>query len=101
MSQVPFPPCREQQFNSDAYWECYLRHYTLSVYHHTSTCSMGRPDDPNSVVDSRLNVIGTERLRVIDASIMPQIVSSNVQAACTVIGEVGSQMVKEFWGIAP
>lgn len=62
---------------------------------------MGRLDDPETVVDSSLSVIGTERLRVIDASVMPQIVSSNIQAACTVIGERGAQMIKEYWGIAP
>jgi choline dehydrogenase len=66
LSTVPFPACKNEEFNSDIYWECYLRHYTLSVYHPTSTCSMGKIDDPNAVVDGRLNVIGTERLRVID-----------------------------------
>ncbi|CAL8074899.1 unnamed protein product [Orchesella dallaii] len=101
LSTTPFPSCRSHEFRSDAYWECYLRHYTLSVYHQAGTCKMGRADDPEAVVDASLSVRGTERLRVIDASIMPQIVSSNIQAACTVIGERGSQIIKEYWGIAP
>jgi choline dehydrogenase-like flavoprotein len=101
LSTVPFPSCKNEEFKSDQYWECYLRHYTLSVYHPTSTCSMGKRDDPQAVVDGRLNVIGTERLRVIDASVFPQIVSSNIQAAVTMVSEVGSQFVKEYWGIAP
>lgn len=101
LSEVPFPSCKEQIFDSDDYWNCYLRHYTLSVYHHSSTCSMGKIDDLNAVVDSTLKVIGTDRLRVVDASVMPQLVSSNPQAAITLIGEVGSRFIKEYWGIAP
>lgn len=62
---------------------------------------MGRSEDPEAVVDSSLFVRGTNNLRIVDASIMPQIVSNNIQAACTVIGERGSQMIKEYWGIAP
>ncbi|ODM92652.1 Glucose dehydrogenase [FAD, quinone], partial [Orchesella cincta] len=95
LSTTPFPSCKSHAFRSDAYWECYLRHYTLSVYHQAGSCKMGRADDPEAVC------VRTERLRVIDASIMPQIVSSNIQAACTVIGERGSQIIKEYWGIAP
>lgn len=101
LSTTPFPSCSNHEFRSDSYWDCYVRHYTLSVYHHAGTCKMGRSDDPEAVVDSSLFVRNTERIRVIDASIMPQIVSNNIQAACTVIGERGSQMIKEYWGIAP
>lgn len=101
LSTTPFPSCKSYEFRSDEYWECYLRHYTLSTYHQCGTCRMGKFDDEEAVVDSSLLVRGTERLRVIDASIMPQIVSSNIQAACTVVGERGSQIIKEYWGIAP
>lgn len=101
LSTTPFPSCSNLEFRSDEYWECYIRHFTLSVYHHAGTCRMGRAEDEEAVVDSSLLVRGTERLRVIDASIMPQIVSNNIQAACTVIAERASQMIKEYWGIAP
>ena len=60
---------------------------------------MGKVDNPYAVLDGRLNVIGTDRLRVMDASAFPVTPSSNIQAACTMLGEVGSQFVKEYWGI--
>jgi choline dehydrogenase len=49
--------------------------------------------DPAAVVDERLRVRGFERLRVIDASIMPSLVSGNTNAAAVMIGEKGSDMV--------
>jgi choline dehydrogenase len=49
--------------------------------------------DPSAVVDERLRVRGFERLRVIDASIMPSLVSGNTNAAAVMIGEKGSDMV--------
>ena len=54
---------------------------------------MGRPDSPHAVVDSELRVLGTKRLRVIDASIMPEIVSSNPNAATIMVGEKGADLV--------
>ena len=97
LSSTPFPSCSHLEFRSDAYWECYVRHYTLSVYHPAGTCKMGKTADTLAVVDSTLKVRGTEGLRVIDASVMPQIISSNIQAACLAIGERGSQFIKDEW----
>jgi choline dehydrogenase len=53
--------------------------------------------DKMAVVDPRLRVIGIDRLRVIDASIMPTIVSANTNAASIMIGEKGAQMVIDDW----
>ena len=97
LTPTVFPSCKEFEYRSDAYWECYIKQYTLSVWHPSSTCRMGKPNEPTSVVDSRLKVIGTPNLRVIDASIQPQIVSSNIQAVCIAIGEIGSDFIKETW----
>ncbi len=76
---------------SDADLLQYARNTATTVYHPTSTCRMG--PDPNAVVDERLRVRGFERLRVIDASIMPALVSGNTNAAAVMIGEKGSDMV--------
>ena len=58
---------------------------------------MGRATNSDAVVDSKLQVLGIEGLRVVDASVMPTIVSGNTQAATIVIAEKGAAMMKEHW----
>jgi len=62
-----------------------------TTFHQTSTCMMG--PGPMAVVDTSLRVKGMERLRVIDASIMPTVVSGNTNATAIMIGEKGADMV--------
>jgi len=62
-----------------------------TVFHPTSTCRMG--SDSTAVVDERLRVRGVERLRVVDGSIMPTVVSGNTNAAIVMIGEKGADMI--------
>jgi choline dehydrogenase len=69
----------------------FARATATTVYHPTSTCRMG--EDRNAVVDERLRVRGVERLRVVDASIMPTLVSGNTNAAAVMIGEKGADLV--------
>ncbi|ODN01925.1 Glucose dehydrogenase [FAD, quinone] [Orchesella cincta] len=85
--------CEKLRFKSDEYWECFARHLTITVFHPSGTCAMGKLTNPETVVDSSLRVKGVRGLRVVDASIMPQIVSSNINPACTVIGERGAYII--------
>lgn len=95
---IPFPACRHVPFMSDEYWECAVRQFTFTIYHPTGTCKMGPTWDERAVVDPRLKVYGVSGLRVVDASIMPTIISGNPNAPVIMIGEKAADMVKEDWG---
>ena len=69
------------------------RHWGNTTFHVMGTCRMGPDTDPTAVVDDRLRVRGMEGLRVIDASIMPTMISANLNAGTMMIGEKGSDMV--------
>jgi choline dehydrogenase len=71
----------------------YARQYGSTVFHATCTCKMGR--DPMAVVDDRLRVRGLEGLRVIDASVMPTVTSTNTNAPTIMIAEKGASMIAE------
>jgi choline dehydrogenase len=66
-----------------------------TIFHPVGTARMGRTDDPLAVVDERLRVIGLDRLRVIDASVMPTITSGNTNAPTMMIAEKGAAMLRE------
>lgn len=72
-------------------WEAYLRRDSVSIFHPAGTCKMGQ--DRMAVVDHRLKVHGVDGLHVVDASIMPQLVSGNINAPTIMIGEKGADLV--------
>lgn len=97
LHKIDLEACNSLPYKSDDYWRCYIRHMTTTVYHPVGTAKMGPSSDPTAVVDWRLRVHGTKGLRVVDASIMPDIVAANTNAAIIMIGEKGADMIKEDW----
>lgn len=73
--------------SSDTSIDEYIRNTASSAYHPVGTCKMGDRSKSDTVVDSSCKVVGIESLRVIDASIMPNIISSNTNAATMMIAE--------------
>jgi choline dehydrogenase-like flavoprotein len=78
---------------SDALLEDFAAHFSLTVYHHTCTCRIG------DVVDPRLRVLGVNRLRVADASVMPNVTSGNTNAPSIMIGEKAAEMIAAEHGV--
>ena len=73
---------------SDDEWLSFVREYGETVFHPTSTCSMGK------VVDASLRVKGIDRLRVVDASVMPAVPSGNINAAVIAVAEKAADLIK-------
>ncbi|XP_069137635.1 glucose dehydrogenase [FAD, quinone]-like [Argopecten irradians] len=87
--------CSQHELRSDAFWECYVRHYGLTVYHPTTTCRMGSKDDPTAVVDPQLRVKGISGLRVADASVMRNVPAGNTNAPAIMVGEKAADMIRK------
>jgi choline dehydrogenase len=87
VEHLPGPTAR-----TDAEIMAYVRQYACCDYHPVGTCKMG--SDQMAVVDSELRVHGLDGLRVVDASIMPVLISGNTNAPTMMIAEKAADMVK-------
>ena len=81
------------EIRDDSETVAWLRAYVGTCHHLVGTCRMGRDPDPGAVVDDRCRVRGIANLRVIDASIMPDVVSGNTNAPTIMIAEKAADMV--------
>ncbi|XP_017061588.1 glucose dehydrogenase [FAD, quinone] [Drosophila ficusphila] len=92
------PTCKQHAYKSWAYWACYVRHFTFTIYHYSGTAKMGPKSDRAAVVDARLRVHGIKNLRVADASIMPEIMSGHPNGPVFMIAEKAADMIKQDHG---
>jgi choline dehydrogenase-like flavoprotein len=94
-SPVEYLPGAQVRDDDEAALERAAGDIGTTIFHPVGTARMGRADDERAVVDARLRVIGIERLRVIDASVMPSITSGNTNSPTMMIAEKGSAMILE------
>jgi choline dehydrogenase-like flavoprotein len=78
--------------NTDAEWKDFVLNTTLTIYHPVGTCAM-LPRNDGGVVDPKLVVYGTRNLRVVDASIMPVLISAHLQTAVYGIAEMAADII--------
>ena len=79
---------------SDEEIDAHIRSTSITVHHPLGTCRMGAADDEGAVVDTDLRVRGAENLRVVDASVMPDLVSGNINAAVLMIAERAADLIR-------
>ncbi|KAF4632424.1 hypothetical protein G7Y89_g5696 [Cudoniella acicularis] len=82
--------------DADAQWRDYAINNTLTIYHPVGTCAM-LPRSQHGVVDSSLTVYGTQNVRVVDASVIPILVSAHIQTAVYGIAERAAAMIISAW----
>ncbi|XP_048002510.1 glucose dehydrogenase [FAD, quinone]-like [Leguminivora glycinivorella] len=93
--KVPIKGCESFNWGTDEYFSCLLTQYTTTIFHPAGTCKMGPSSDTEAVVDAKLKVYGIKKLRVVDSSIMPQIVRGNLNAPTIMIAEKAADLIKE------
>jgi choline dehydrogenase/4-pyridoxate dehydrogenase len=86
---------------SDPELDAHIRATGITVHHPLGTCRMGLESDPFAVVDPELHVFGTEALRVVDASVMPDLVGGNINAPVIMIAEKAADLIRGRAPLAP
>jgi 4-pyridoxate dehydrogenase len=92
----PGPGCR-----TDAEVDAYIRATAITVHHPLGTCRMGTDKDPDAVVDGECKVRGVDGLRVVDASVMPDLVGGNINAPVIMIAEKAADLIRGREPLAP
>ena len=92
--QTKFPGCEEMPIYSEEYLRCQALTYTSITWHPAGTVKMGAVSDPTAVVDPQLRVKGVKGLRVVDASVMPTVISGNLNAPTVMIAEKIADLMK-------
>jgi 4-pyridoxate dehydrogenase len=90
-----------QECRSDGQIDGHIRATAITVHHPLGTCKMGRASDPAAVVDPELKVLGTDGLRVVDASVMPDLIGGNINAAVIMIAEKAADLIRGRTPLAP
>ena len=99
MRQKPLDPFRGAEIKpgdhvqTDAEIDAWLKNTVITAHHPCGTCQMGTT--PDTVLDSQMRVRGIERLRVVDASAMPDLVSAHINACVLMMAEKASDMIRE------
>jgi choline dehydrogenase len=83
------------QYQSDEELATLAGDIASTIFHPVGTTAMGRADDPQAVVDTRLKVRGVQGLRVVDAGVMPRITSGNTNSPTLMIAEKAAQWIVE------
>lgn len=95
MNPDHFPGCESFELWSDDYIQCYMKHYTVKADHYVGTCRIGAKDDVMAVVDHRLMVQGgVTGLRIVDASVMPDLPSGGTLAPTVMIAEKAADLIR-------
>ena len=100
LAQPAFAPYRGDEIfpganaQDDSAIEAFIRAKAETIYHPVGTCRIGREDDNDAVVDSKLRVRGVEGLRVIDASVMPKLIGGNTNAPTIMIAERAADLIR-------
>ena len=105
--QKALDPFRGREINpgpgvkSRADIDAYMRRTAWTVHHPLGTCKMGTANDPMAVVDNHLRVRGVEGLRVVDASVIPDMPGGNINAPIIMIAERAADLIRGRTPLAP
>jgi choline dehydrogenase/4-pyridoxate dehydrogenase len=81
--------------------DAHIRATGISVHHPLGTCKMGTQSDNTAEVDGQLRVFGVDRLRVVDASVMPDLIGGNINAPVIMIAERSADIIRGREPLAP